>query len=136
MKKNGFTMIELLLTIALLAVVTIIVAPQVFDLMEQNKKNSCESTLNSVTKAAQMYVSENKYDLGFTCDGSAKTVTLKTLYDYDYLSGTVVGDENTGYFDNPLDGKEDFYLTDVVSITYDCSTLEFTYSYKNSSVCE
>lgn len=136
MKKNGFTMIELLLTIALLAVVTVIVAPQVFDLMERNKTNSCQSTLNSVIKAAETYVSENKYDLGFTCDGTPQTVTLKTLYDYDYLEGKIIGDENTGYFDNPVEGKEDFYLTDVVTITYHCDTLKFSYSYKSDNVCE
>ena len=109
MGNKGFTLIELLLSIALLTLISIIIAPEVFKLMKQNEVNACNSTLSSIMKASSLYVKENKYDLGITCSNNTKKVSLKTLYDYDYLTGKVEGDpDNGGYFKNPVEGKDPF----------------------------
>ena len=137
MGNKGFTLIELLLSIALLTLISIIIAPEVFKLMKQNEVNACNSTLSSIMKASSLYVKENKYDLGITCSNNTKKVSLTTLYDYDQLTGKVDGDpDNGGYFKNPVEGKDPFYLSDEVTITYNCDTLKFTYSYKEDNYCE
>lgn len=63
MNRKGFTLIELLATIALLAIIVAIAIPAVNSMIGKNKKNNCKVLNDSVIRAAELYVSDNKYDL-------------------------------------------------------------------------
>lgn len=78
MNKKGFTLIELLATITLLAIIVAIAVPAVNTAITKSKKNNCEKLEKSIIRAAESYVSDNKYNL--TWNNHITTVTLNDLY--------------------------------------------------------
>ena len=120
MNKKGFTLVEVLVVLAILAILLLLVVPNMFTIMDKNKEKSCNSLRTNIESAAKLYVTNNKYDLEFTC-GSTKEITLQTLVD----SGDLKLEDNT--LTNPLT-EEEIPLTNTVSVTYDCNTKEFIYT--------
>lgn len=96
MKKNnkGFTLIELIVTIALLAVIAIISFVSINGVINQSKVNNCENLRKNIITAAKEYVSDNRYknDFNVVIAGVKKIVTIdvKTLTDDFYLSEEIV----------------------------------------------
>ena len=63
MKNNkGFTLVELLAVIVILAILALIVVPIVFNLIETAKKGSFKQTLFNIEKAAESYRVEQALD--------------------------------------------------------------------------
>ena len=111
MNKKGFTLIEVIMVIAIIAILSLILIPNVMVLIDKNKERSCEKMIDNIESAAKMYVNQNKYELGFDCvDNKTKEITLKTLVDAGYLGGELV---------NPIN-KEEISLESKVLVTYDC----------------
>ena len=118
MNKKGFTLIEVIMVIAIITILSLILIPNVMVLINENKKRSCEKMIDNIESAAKMYVNQNKYELGFDCvDNKTKEITLKTLVDAGYLGGELV---------NPIN-KEKIDLKSEVSVTYSCANKAFTY---------
>ena len=109
MNKKGFTLIEVIMVIAIIAILSLILIPNVMVLIDKNKKRTCEK------------MSDNKYELDFDCSGTPKEITLKTLVDAGYLGGELV---------NPIN-KEEISLESKVLVTYDCSVKGFKYKVNN-----
>ena len=105
------------MVIAIIAILSIILAPNVMTFINKNNERSCEKMIDNIKSAAKMYVNQNKYELGFDCSGKAKGITLKTLVDTGYLGGELV---------NPIN-KEEISLETEVLVTYDCSVKGFKY---------
>lgn len=126
MNKKGFTLIEIILAIAIMAILILILVPNIFIILNKNNEKSCNSLKSNIESAAKMYVINNKYDLGFSCYGSnsfkdIKNITLKTLVDSGYLKL-----DGTDNIMNPIDDSV-VPLTATVTVTFDCSSKDFTY---------
>ena len=123
MNKKGFTLIEIILAIAIMAILILILVPNIFIILNKNNEKSCNSLKSNIESAAKMYVINNKYDLGFSCDGSNsfKDITLHTLVDSGYLKL-----DGTDNIMNPIDDSV-VPLTATVTVTFDCSSKDFTY---------
>ena len=121
MNKKGFTLIEVIMVIAIIAILSLILIPNVMILIDKNKKRTCEKMIDNIESAAKMYVNQNKYELGFDYSGTPKEITLKTLVDAGYLGGELV---------NPIN-KEEISLESKVLVTYDCSVKGFKYKVNN-----
>ena len=122
MNKKGFTLIEVIMVIAIITILSLILIPNVMVLINENKKRTCEKMIDNIESAAKMYVNQNKYELGFDCvDNKTKEITLKTLVDAGYLGGELV---------NPIN-KEEISLESKVLVTYDCSVKGFKYKVNN-----
>ena len=126
MNKKGFTLIEVIMVIAIITILSLILIPNVMVLINENKKRSCEKMIDNIESAAKMYVNQNKYELGFDCDDKNKTkgITLETLVDAGYLGGELVNPINKIKID--LDNKEN-----KVSVTYNCKVKGFKYKVNN-----
>jgi len=61
MKKNGFTLVELLAVIIILAVIALIATPIVLDVVDSAKKSAAERSAFGFAKAAQNYWFENEF---------------------------------------------------------------------------
>ena len=85
MKNNkGFTLMELLLTIALLAVISVISFVSIITIINKHKDNQCKSIIDNIKIATKEYVSDNRY-------GTINTsITAKDLIDGHYLSGDII----------------------------------------------
>ncbi len=109
------------MVIAIIAILSLILIPNVMVLIDKNKERSCEKMIDNIKSAAKMYVNQNKYELGFDCSGTPKEITLKTLVDAGYLGGELV---------NPIN-KEEIDLKSTVSVTYNCKVKGFKYKVNN-----
>lgn len=122
MNKKGFTLIETIMVIAILALLMLILVPNVILLINKNNTKSCHSLEESIKNATKIYVTNNKYKLEFSCNAS-KTITIKTLVD----SGDLKLSNNK--LVNPKDNST-ISPNETVKVTYNCTTKEFTYDFK------
>ena len=126
MNKKGFTLIELLMVIALIAIISMILIPNVVNMISTNKQKSCENLKKNIISATKLYVNENKYDLNFTCD-NAKNISISTLIEAGKLNGDISGDIS-GDIKNPINNED---LTDKsVKVTFNCQTKQFQYVFE------
>lgn len=120
MNKKGFTLIEVIMVIAIIGLLSIILVPNVIGLIEKNKKESCEEVKENIISATKIYVINNKYELGFNCD-TAKKIKLADLLLSGDLNGPVI---------NPITDTE---VKDVyVETTYDCDKKIFVYNLEDN----
>ncbi len=100
MNKKGFTLIELLATIVLLAIIVAIAVPAVNGMIDKGKKENCSSLKKGIIKAAELYVSDNKYTLYWNSDNTT-IVDRDTGYS-TYLNGNEIINpcDNTNYSGN------------------------------------
>lgn len=86
MKNKGFTLIEILGVLVLLAVIASITVPLVNSLINSSKENAKETQEKSFIKAAKNYVADNLYS---DCKNSCE-LSLETLQNEGYLdSGNI-----------------------------------------------
>lgn len=96
MNNKGFTLVELVATIALLSVITIISFVSISGVLEKNKKSDCEKIVMTIKNAAKEYVSDNRY-------GTVSTsITAKYLVDNNYLKSNVTDNNGNVMFKNPF----------------------------------
>jgi len=55
MKKNGFTLIEITVTVLLLSILTIFIVPRVSTIISNNKSKVCDSIITSIEESAKNY---------------------------------------------------------------------------------
>lgn len=118
MNRKGFTLIELLMVISIIAVLSLILIPNVVVLKDKNDVRSCQSLEKYIISSAKMYVADNKYDLNLSCGGT-KNITLQDLVDHGYLTEPIT---------NPKT-KTAVSLTNKVTVAYNCTTKDFSYSF-------
>lgn len=123
MNNKGFTLIELIITILLLALITSITIPVIGDIREKHKVSQYYELLNNIANACKLYVTDNRYDNNFNIKCSSGVdiytfeVSLKDLKDESYISDSVK---------NPIDNTDVPEDTNV-SVAFNCSTKEFSY---------
>lgn len=126
MNKNGFTLIETIMVIAILALLMLILVPNVISLINKNNIKSCQNLEASIKNAAKVYVTNNKYQLGFNCNTSEKistvTISIQNLID----SGDLKLQNNE--LVNPKN-NEAIQPNEIVEVTYDCNKKTFTYDF-------
>ena len=125
MNKKGFTLIEVIVVIVIIVILSLILIPNVMLFINKNDINSCEKLITNIESSAKIYVSENKYTLGFDCSNTSKTITLQQLVDVGDLSSPII---------NPITKKE-IDLNTTIAVTYNCTDKTFTYKV-NGIVCE
>lgn len=129
MNKKGFTLIELLMVIAIIAIISMILVPNVINMISTNKQKSCESLKKNIISATKLYVNENKYDLGFTCDNKTIEtieIPISDLIDTGKLDGEIK---------NPINDED--LTTEKVEVKFNCQTKQFTYDFNcNNYKCE
>ena len=117
MKKNGFTLVELLAVIIILAILYLFVMPKVTDLIKNGNKTDEYIIQNKIITAAKEYTSN--YDTHFLNDviyiGYSKYISKEDLINNKLLDENEV--ESIGFFKVKVTLKEDNKLE--YSISYD-----------------
>ena len=122
MNKKGFTLIETVMVIAILALLMLILVPNVISLINKNNIKSCQNLEASIKNATKVYVTNNKYQLGFSC-GTEKEIKIQDLID----SGDLKLTDNK--LVNPKNNDTISLNETVVKVTYDCNKKTFTYDF-------
>lgn len=107
--KKGFTLVELLAVIAILAILMLLVTPSVLKMLNQGKKNTFVTQVQSVWKAA-----ETKY--------INDAISTPNPGPY-YFIGTNLGDLATANQGNKLDVSDNNTLAYYVSFTKNEGTI-------------
>lgn len=126
MNKKGFTLIETVMVIAILALLMLILVPNVISLINKNNIKSCQNLEASIKNAAKVYVTNNKYQLGFNCNTSEKTSTVTISIQNLIDSGDLKLQNNE--LVNPKN-NEVIQPNEIVEVTYDCNKKTFTYDF-------
>ena len=74
MKNKGFTLIELITVIALLAIISLIIFPIIINKIDKGKENAYNVQINSIKKAAENFALKN---ISSIPQNSGDTLTLK-----------------------------------------------------------
>ena len=88
MNRKGFTLIELIATIALLGIIVTISFISINKVIEQSKENDCESLLKSIKTAANDYASDKRYSESINSI-VANGITVQDLIEGEYISNPV-----------------------------------------------
>lgn len=133
MNNKGFTLIEMIMVIAILAMLAVLTTPNVIKLINKNKADNYNSVIDSIIKASDLYTSDNRYDLNFngSCTGDyevtpnvSTSITLQDLINSNDIS-TPIRNECTN--------EEIGYDTIKITITLDCKTKNFSYKIEDTS---
>ena len=122
LNNKGFTLVELLATIVILAMIGVISFVSINGVIEQNKIKNCENLENSIKSAAKEYVSDKRYDNSFVSSVQDMKVLLggRDLINNKNLSGDVY---------NPFDNEDN--ITDKVIVEVE---LKDNYTAENVTV--
>ncbi len=118
LNRKGFTLIEVIVVIVIIVLLSLILIPNVMLFVSKNNKDMCYKLKDNIESAAKMYVNENKYELGFNCEGNPIEIGLSTLIDTGKISSPVI---------NPVTNKPVSNDDVKVEVKYNCGTKNFTY---------
>lgn len=132
MKKNisnnkGFTLVELLATIAILAIVMGIATFSITAIIKNSKEKNYQLLITNIKDAAETYYQECKYtnNTGITCtkdDSGNLNITLEDLLKYGYLKGNSTNNDKNQTIVNPNDNVD--ISKCQIEISYSNGTIE------------
>ena len=96
MNNKGFTLIELIATIALLSVIVIISFVSINGVIQKSRVNDCQSLRSDIKAAASQYVSNKRYDKSFVSSvtGTSVAINGNKLVSEGYLSSPIINPFN------------------------------------------
>jgi len=108
MNKNGFTLVEILVTVVLITLLAVFITPKVRTLINNSKDKAYDGIVSTIEDAAKSYtyLNTNTIDISITANGYAE-VTLLTLQQNGLLEGGITNPKTS----------EDISYSDVVRIT-------------------
>lgn len=127
MNREGFSLIELLGVISVLAVLSLIIAVPVTDSIKKSNIEACKSQLKTIIKASELWGKENIYSLPAEIN-EEKTITISQLKTDGFLENDLK---------NPIN-KQEFPDSIEIKITK-TGKLNWEYSFKedlNKKYCK
>ena len=117
MNKRGFTLVEMLIVIALLAVLFGVVLPRVVKFLGSADKRNYETKKSLITNAAELYVQENRYALESEDSYYDEyfVICVNDLIREGYLEADVIYNDSEGICKDPSeeeDSCETIYAAD------------------------
>lgn len=134
MNKKGFTLVELLTVIAILAIILLIAAPTILNVLEKAKKNTFKNQVLMYVESVKTQLalesvgsSDTGFEITWNEDGTGTIANVATdiPMDSDALTGgsiTVKKDEKGRYtyaLTGVTDGKYTVTVTDATKMTED-----------------
>ena len=116
-KKKGFTLVELLAVIVILAIILVIAVPKISDTIKNSKKASFESSAKTIASQAEKKKMEKEI---LEDSGSINCSDVVKLNDTDYESCSISFDGNTAKVS--LIGKGKFEGLQIINGTKDSAT--------------
>lgn len=99
MNNKGFTLVELIATIALLSIIAVISFVSINEVIDQSKVSDCENIVRNINSAVKEYVSDNRYSFN---NYNSFNITANDLIVGEYLSSSVTDSSGNVVIDNPF----------------------------------
>ena len=100
MKKNGFTMVELIAIIVMMACILLIVLPSINNTIKNSEEKEKQEALNSIYMAAENYLMANYDDHKIDNVGDTTYINIMDLISNDYMSIDTLNPNNDSTFSN------------------------------------
>lgn len=135
MKKNGFTLAEVLITLAIIGVVATMTLPALMtNTAEQQAKTALKKGINTLTEAAQMNQSIEGFDYASLTETSTDNPDTQSLYgllakrtSVDYTkSGTGTLESHQGAATNANGSNYTIFFRDGSAVSFDPATVSTT----------
>ncbi len=132
-KKRGFTLVELLATIAVLALLALITLPVVDNMLDKNKERVYTQNIETTKDALRNWANENTTLLPE--DGETRILTLQTLKEEGLIDTKFKNPKTKKCYSNSsvlkIKNVSDAYTYEVNSLVdgldTDCEDVEYTY---------
>ena len=121
--KKGFTLIEIISVMVVLAIIAMIVSPAIFKAIQTSKEKSYNTQVNNIVEAAKSFMINNNNLL--KDDGSVTEVSVATLIEKNYIKNS----EN-GKLKNPK--EKNTYMDGCVRIYYSFTNNQYIYEYNDT----
>lgn len=121
MKNKGFTLVELLAVLVILAIIAMIVTPIVSGVIQDSGEKVYKEQVKTIIRSAQKWALANSNSLS-TTDGAVYNLSLSDLKNSAYYDDVTV--------QNP-DTKEE--MNGCIIITYRESSQDYKYEYKEQT---
>ena len=123
MNRKGFTLIEVITSIALLALLAILITPNLISMRKDMLQKTYESRVSLIEYAALDYANDNLDKVPVSLNtsnpnSSCLTVTVGELIESEYLSGS---DDNKTVMVNPLTNEN--MNSKVVCVRYNSNEI-------------
>lgn len=104
--NKGFTLIELLAVIVIIGLIALIVIPGVTKTMENSRKKSFITSVDTVLEAAENYINSAETNFTLPINGEGEVINVTTLENGDFVKNisdvktgaVVVYNDNGNYF--------------------------------------
>lgn len=107
MNNKGFTLVELIATIVVLALVMGLASYSIVGIIKRSKEKNYELLVTNIKDAAETYYQECRYakNSAISCypNDNTYTITLGNLVEYGYLKGNSKDSDDKYTLVNPLD---------------------------------
>lgn len=138
-KKRGFTLVELLATIAVLALLALITLPVVDNMLDKNKERVYTQNIETTKDALRNWANENTTLLPE--DGETRVLTLQTLKEEGLIDTKFKNPKTKKCYSNSsilkIKNVSDAYTYEVNSLVdgldTDCEDVEYTYFNETTS---
>lgn len=117
MNRKGFTLVELIATIVVLALVMGLASYSITGIIKKSKDKNYELLITNIKDAAETYYQECKYANNSAINCTLSSVKLGTLVEYGYLKGNGKDNDDKYTLVDPRNNKN---ISDCnISISYD-----------------
>ena len=127
MNNKGFTLIELIAVIALLAIIALLTTPNIIKMSDRNDADYYNKTIDSIISAAEVYVSDNKYNLVFDDNQYCKPTDTKVISTFISLKDLIDSKDINGEVKNHCTDKIVNFNEVKVKISLNCGNKNFSY---------
>ncbi len=108
-RRKGFTLVEMIAVIVLIAVLSIVAVSTYRGINESSKRKTLDAKVEQITGAAEKWARENNIT-------SYKKISVNTLVVEGYLSADDAGTDGLAVIKNPVDGKN--MICNTVELTF------------------
>lgn len=126
MNKKGFTLIEIVLAISFLLIVTVMVVPNMYTMIEKNNQKQLANIESLIIEAAKKYINLDPKTAEYI-----KTIPPTEIPFYISINDLKRMDLVSTQLKDPTQGNQDYDYTKVVEIKY--LNQEYLYELKNRS---
>lgn len=133
MNNKGFTLIEMIMVIAILAMLAVLTTPNVIKMINKNKADNYNSVIDSIVSSCDLYTSDNRYNLSFNDTCSADYEATPNVSTFITLQDLVNSKDISTPIRNECTNEELNYDTIKITITLDCKTKNFSYKIEDIS---
>lgn len=90
MKKRGFTLVEMLGVVTILAVIFALLYPNIMNMLDKSKSDDYDEYRSNIHLSAEAYITSNGLDSSLINTGDKISITFEDLLKSGFLSSKVV----------------------------------------------